>query len=36
MLLYQGILAFEIFTDFSYKKEEIEKAMRESLKLRTI
>ena len=36
MLLYQGILAFEIFTDISFKKEEIEKVMRESLKLRAI
>ncbi len=33
MLLYQGILAFEIFTDFRYEKEEIAKYMKQSLKL---
>ncbi len=36
MLLYQGILAFEIFTDYTYTKEEIEKRMHESLELRAI
>ncbi len=33
MLLYQGVLAFEIFTDFTYKREEIVKLMREALAL---
>ncbi|MRJ02742.1 MAG: shikimate dehydrogenase [Epsilonproteobacteria bacterium] len=35
MLLYQGVLAFEIFTDFAYGRREIEGIMRESLKLAT-
>ena len=33
MLLYQGVLAFEIFTDFAYKREDIVKLMREALAL---
>ncbi|WP_281950592.1 shikimate dehydrogenase [Nitrosophilus kaiyonis] len=33
MLLYQGVLAFEIFTDFEYEKSEIEKYMKEGLEL---
>ncbi len=33
MLLYQGVLAFEIFTDFRYDKEEIAALMRRSLEL---
>ena len=33
MLLYQGVLAFEIFTDFRYDKEEIAALMRRSLQL---
>ena len=33
MLLYQGVLAFEIFTDFRYEKEEIVKYMRKALDL---
>ncbi len=33
MLLYQGVLAFEIFTDFRYTKEEITHIMRQSLQL---
>ncbi len=35
MLLYQGVLAFEIFTDFAYKKEQIAALMRRSLQLLT-
>ncbi|SMC09358.1 shikimate dehydrogenase [Nitratiruptor tergarcus] len=33
MLLYQGVLAFEIFTDFAYEKEYIIKLMKKSLQL---
>lgn len=33
MLLYQGVLAFEIFTDFKYKRSDIERFMREGLSL---
>ncbi|BCD67818.1 shikimate dehydrogenase [Nitratiruptor sp. YY09-18] len=33
MLLYQGILAFEIFTDFSFNKEEITRVAKEALTL---
>ncbi|MRI58525.1 MAG: shikimate dehydrogenase [Epsilonproteobacteria bacterium] len=33
MLLYQGVLAFEIFTDFHYDKKSIEEAMRKGLEL---
>ncbi len=33
MLLYQGVLAFEIFTDFRYEKEEITSLMRKALSL---
>ncbi len=32
MLLYQGVLAFEIFTDFKYDKKDISKYMRSGLK----
>lgn len=33
MLLYQGVLAFEIFTQYRYEKMSIEKFMREGLNL---
>ncbi len=33
MLLYQGVLAFEIFTDFRYEKEEITSLMHKALSL---
>ncbi len=33
MLLYQGVLAFEIFTDFTYPKEQIVDYMKEALRL---
>ena len=33
MLLYQGVLAFEIFTDFAYKRQKVEELMRKALGL---
>ncbi len=33
MLVYQGVLAFEIFTDFAYPKEKIVTYMKEALRL---
>jgi len=33
MLLYQGVLAFEIFTDFRFKREDILKYMQKALRL---
>lgn len=33
MLLYQGVLAFEIFTNFKYSKDEIKEYMQKGLEL---
>ena len=36
MLLYQGVLAFEIFTDFKFDRVEVEKLLRQGLALSQI